>query len=1629
MAAASVVLAIHYAEHACGVNTPAFFRSYILTGSVLDGVKGLYFARHQLCTASGALASAAGVTRLLLFALNKTQAPSSGCGHDHAMSHLGSHDWGYSKSALLDPLFVFRLDLPVLLVLLGKPTNPSSELSPERLHDKLMHSWQHANRSSLNSLAQTCLRTWNTSVTASVTLRFAASVLSLAQPFVLYWMLVTLGWSDETSLWTKSTLLVSFSVVVWGKAALGSAATRAVYGLVCRIRGGLTSLVFEKHQNLTRIDAQNARAETLFRLDMENIATGLAQALTLVFVFIDGCLAVYCLSWLVGWSSGVLALLVLIAASAVVFFGYHIVPSLGVWRRDLDTRVGKTSSILGRLTAIKMIGLAPLISEFIESLHSTELESYGVFRTVQSVSQLAVSFSSLTAPAAVILTASLCNTFTGGLSPAVVFATWNLVSMQGRLVASLSKAYLDTIVMLQSFNRIQEFLSLDERSDNRVLESPSMSNTVRAPAFSRQRPAPTIAEAAAPCIEFQNVTITPAGSQSPLYHDVSFCIQRGKMTALVGQRGSGKSVMLEAMLGEAKLSDGTVYVAANVMAFSSQTVWLKNASIRDNVIGPLPFDTRRFKRVIKACLLQDDLKTLPGSDGYIVGLAGAHLSGGQRHRVALARALYAEPTVLLLDDLFSFLDRRTAVSILYRLLGHDGLLRVAGCTVVFATSLVESFDVADQFLVLNVADNTVALESNRGQAHIANLLRTQHVSAPEALEEKQQEALRRTFDARNLPGLDFDRDLVPHTLREPRAFRLLFSSVGKRKLLFWCGLVQLICILEVFSKTNLRRWIENETDVKGLFTGHVCPILLSCSIGLFLFWATQIRDASSAAIFLHQRLLHSVMRSTAGFMDDAGSSRIASRFNQSISYFTASLPTSLLQLPYYGTVLVLHCVVILKGPKYMVSVLLATTVYVMRAYVKTSCELRHVKAKETARLHTFFQETAAGLVHSRALRWQPHHLEHGFKLIDNHQKASLYLLYTDEWLQGMSSVIACVVATAVAAFALFGQGGGTTAVVGLSLHQATFLSDFIYKMVQSWAAFDDTWAVISDLFLFLRDMPQEHEAPKLQLSEDWPTKGKVEFKNVTARHGPGKNDVLSNISLTIEPGQKVCLFGRTGSGKSSLLLALLGFLEYEGTISIDGIDISSIPRDLLRSRVVALSQETVLLEGSLRSNLLCYEKLAPPEDGEEAERGDLRTEFDSELRSLLSEVGVWGEIAAQGGMDVALADAGFSTATLQMVCFARAVTRYHRSTGKLVLIDEATNGIDKERDAAVQHAVWELFEGCTILQVAHMEESTHDAELSVEISKGRIVHTRAGDVLPPGVVPRSRELMSPESLIASPGPAPSSPREPIEDVEYDALSIASHAPPPASDVISISGVFRQVVGSVASLRDSVLSPRRVLSVANRTNPPGALRFSVASEAEYDQTSASQSSQARRDGFQGAHGQSAQQPSYRPPQALNRPFVEFELMYNPVRAFEKPFTNVQQPVYRQARSSGQQLSNLEQVYQGQRFFPNQQPFQGQPPSHRQQMICAQQPVSAEQPSHGQLPFNGDFDNQQAIYAQPQIQEQETPGVAAGEYGHSASLVDHHEANEDDETLFSGSYDTGSMYGSESIYLKPSIERDS
>lgn len=173
------------------------------------------------------------------------------------------------------------------------------------------------------------------------------------------------------------------------------------------------------------------------------------------------------------------------------------------------------------------------------------------------------------------------------------------------------------------------------------------------------------------------------------------------------------------------------------------------------------------------------------------------------------------------------------------------------------------------------------------------------------------------------------------------------------------------------------------------------------------------------------------------------------------------------------------------------------------------------------------------------------------------------------------------------------------------------------------------------------------------------------------------------------------------------------------------------------------------LDGSIRDNLLPYET---PSDGtlSDEDRRAAAEDLDAMATDLLTDLGVWGNIANAGGLDAQMEDAGFSKGMLQMVCFARAVLRYHHTNGKLVVVDEATSSMDLWQDEAVQTAMWEFFEGCTILQVAHLEESIKDAELSVELSKGQIVHKRRGPTIPPGVETlRGRAPISPVSVAES----------------------------------------------------------------------------------------------------------------------------------------------------------------------------------------------------------------------------------------------------------------------------------------
>ena len=165
--------------------------------------------------------------------------------------------------------------------------------------------------------------------------------------------------------------------------------------------------------------------------------------------------------------------------------------------------------------------------------------------------------------------------------------------------------------------------------------------------------------------------------------DINLDFVEGGLNIITGQSGSGKSTLLLAILGETYLEGGNVTAPADI-AFASQSAWLQNETIQDNILFGSPMEKARYDRVVAACCLPEDLKELPLRDQTVVGENGTSLSGGQKARVALARALYSKAPLLLLDDIFSALDAKTSAGVWKRCFCSDLL---HGRTIVLVTQV------------------------------------------------------------------------------------------------------------------------------------------------------------------------------------------------------------------------------------------------------------------------------------------------------------------------------------------------------------------------------------------------------------------------------------------------------------------------------------------------------------------------------------------------------------------------------------------------------------------------------------------------------------------------------------------------------------------------------------------------------------------------------------------------------------------------------------------------------------------------------------------------------------------------------------------------------------------------------
>lgn len=371
-------------------------------------------------------------------------------------------------------------------------------------------------------------------------------------------------------------------------------------------------------------------------------------------------------------------------------------------------------------------------------------------------------------------------------------------------------------------------------------------------------------------------------------------------------------------------------------------------------------------------------------------------------------------------------------------------------------------------------------------------------------------------------------------------------------------------------------------------------------------------------------------------------------------------------------------------------------------YLRTSRQLRLLDLESRSPLYSHFLETIDGLATIRAFRWEHLALAINIQRLDSSQSVSYMLFCVQRWLQLVLDLLVAAIAVVVVALAMTLRSSTSAGLMGVALSNILSFNSLLSALITAWTQLETSLGAIARVRSFEKDTPCEiKEGEDTIPHPSWPDQGGIELKNVTAAYNNSSSLAIDNLSLQILPGQKIGICGRTGSGKSTLLSLLLRLLDTQsGTITLDGVDISSIPRRLLRERLTAIPQDVFLLSGSIRLN-------ADPR----------QQATDAELIAALTKVQLWDKLAARGGLQANMQDTPLSKGEQQLFFLARAML----GSAKVVLLDEATSNVDAATDALMQRIVRDEFAHATVLCVAHRLGTIMDADTVVVLDAGRVV--------------------------------------------------------------------------------------------------------------------------------------------------------------------------------------------------------------------------------------------------------------------------------------------------------------------
>ncbi|KAG1673861.1 hypothetical protein FOA52_012886 [Chlamydomonas sp. UWO 241] len=472
---------------------------------------------------------------------------------------------------------------------------------------------------------------------------------------------------------------------------------------------------------------------------------------------------------------------------------------------------------------------------------------------------------------------------------------------------------------------------------------------------------------------------------------------------------------------------------------------------------------------------------------------------------------------------------------------------------------------------------------------------------------------------------------------------------------------------------------------------------------MFLFMCVR------AAVNLHNGLLDHLLRLPKSFFDQNPQGRILNRFSRDVDIMDLTLPATLIQLAGSVATLIANIVVIAIATKWFaiaIPFLIILYFIIQRFYIPTARELQRIEAITRSPIYSKFSEALAGVPTIRAFRKEAHFTDVSDGLMERNAMVYVTQKLAAAWLAMRLDWIGLAVLTGTGALCI--AGNIDPALAGLAILYALDLTRYLKHGTNMASLAEANFNSVERIVEFMEPEPEaaadtSPDVLKL-MPKDWPTHGAIEVEGLVMRYRPEMPLVLKGVSFSVLAGEKVGLVGRTGSGKSSILLALFRMVEPEGgRVLIDGVDTSTLGVRHLRSKMSIIPQDPFLYAGTVRRNLDPLEEYSEPQ-----------------LWDVLESVGLKPAISdLDGKLDHMVVDAGanFSLGQRQLFCLARAMLRRSR----ILMLDEATASVDIQSDEAIQCAIRVAFTDCTMLTIAHRLNTIMDSDRVIVLDGGCVV--------------------------------------------------------------------------------------------------------------------------------------------------------------------------------------------------------------------------------------------------------------------------------------------------------------------